>query len=97
MNDLKAGKRFGNFIPQTTDYNKIPYTVVLSRKPRPTFFVTKNIIYQFLSEIRITVILCVMTRSSSSDVDTTISIDLRSKLNPKALNKWLIFKKKKMR
>lgn len=36
-----------------------------------------------------------MTRSSSSDVDTTISIDLRSKLNPKALNKWLIFKKKK--
>lgn len=38
-----------------------------------------------------------MTRSSSSDVDTTISIDLRSKLNPKALNKWLIFKKKCVR
>lgn len=36
-----------------------------------------------------------MTRSSSSDVDTTISIDLRSKLNPKTLNKWLILKKKK--
>ena len=35
-----------------------------------------------------------MTRSSSSDVDTTISIDLWSKLNPKTLNKWLILKKK---
>ena len=35
-----------------------------------------------------------MTQSSSSDVDTTISVYLRSKLNPDALNKWLIFKKK---
>ena len=35
-----------------------------------------------------------MTQSSISDVDTTVSIDLRFKRNPKALNKWLIFKKK---
>lgn len=36
-----------------------------------------------------------MTQSSSSDVDTTISVYLRSKLNPDALNKLLIFQKKK--
>lgn len=35
-----------------------------------------------------------MTQSSSSDVDTTIFVYLRSKLNPNALNKWLIFQKK---
>ena len=36
-----------------------------------------------------------MTQSSSSDVDATISVYLRSKLNPNALNKWLTFQKKK--
>ena len=35
-----------------------------------------------------------MTQSSSSDVDTTISVYLRSKLKPDALNKWFIFQKK---
>ena len=62
-------------------------------KAWPTFFVTKNIIYQLLSEIRITVIsLCYDTKFKLV-VDTTISI-FRLNLIQKHLNKWLIFQKK---
>ena len=65
-------------------------------KAWPTFFVTKNIIYQLLSEIRITVIsLCYDTKFKSV-VDTTISI-FRLNLIQKHLNKWLIFQKKCVR
>ena len=71
----------------------MPSTVVLSRKPGHDFFLNKNIIYQLLSEIRITVIsLCYDTKFKLV-VDTTISI-CRLNLIQRHLNKWLIFQKK---
>ena len=74
----------------------MPSTVVLSRKPGHDFFLNKNIIYQLLSEIRITVIsLCYDTKFKLA-VDTTISI-FRLNSIQKHLNKGLIFKKKCVR
>ena len=55
-------------------------------------FCTKNIIYQLLSEIRITVISLCFDTKFKLVVDTTISI-CRLNLIQKHLNKWLIFKK----